>query len=376
MHYDETTQITSWVFTMLGKEIGKIYKNAGRRLFARNIRGFLGNTDINRGLKETLKGRPEYFWYFNNGITIIGDSVSTDTSNGQKYLYISNPQIINGQQTTRALAEEGKANSTVLVKLITVNRDTLEGRLKYGQLVSDIVSATNFQNEISLSDLRSNDQEQIRLERELRKWNILYIRKRQSKAEMRQIHGSKYKLMIKKDDLARSVAGCLFDPAILRLGKERLFDDTNYLKIFNGRPVLEYLNYYWINQAARWRVAGSEQGYARWLVVHFMWSQIGDNFRKPAFATWFCESIKKYNTNANYIYPLLAAFDIAYTSAMSYYRKNRKGKSGILDASSFFKHSKHHIKFNEYWESKENSKRKRRFLTQLDKFIKGVYSLL
>lgn len=376
MRYDEITNATSWIFAMTGKEVGKLFKIAGRRLFARNIRGFLGHTEINKGMQQTLKEKPEHFWYFNNGVTIICDTVSTETVSGQKHLIVTNPQVINGQQTTRALSEDGTDEASVLVKLIAVNRDTTEGREQYGQLVSQIVSATNFQNEIRLSDLRANDEEQVRLERELRKWGALYIRKRQSKAEVRRVHGAKYKLIIKKEDLARSVAGSLLDPSTLRLGKENLFDEINYPKIFNGRSILEYLTFFWLNQAVRWRVVGSEQGYARWLVLNFVWSQIGDKFKRPAFADWFCESIRNYGAHQNAIHPLLMAIDVVYTVAMDFYKKNRKTDTGTLDASSFFRYTKLHVQFKEHWSAKANTERRKRFESRLQKFIDEVQAEL
>ena len=372
MRYDENAKATSWVFAVSGKEVGKLFTIAGRRLFARNVRGFLGHTKINKEMQQTLKGKPEYFWYFNNGVTIICDTVSPDPVRGQEYLIVTNPQVINGQQTTRALAEDGTDEASVLVKLISVNRDTTEGREQYGQLVSQIVSATNFQNEIRLSDLKANDEEQVRLEREFRKWNVLYIRKRQAKTEVRRIYGSKYKLFIKKEELARSVAGALLDPAILRLGKENLFDGVSYPKIFNGRPVLEYLAFYWLNQAVRWEVSGSEQGYARWLVLNFVWSQIGEKLRRPAFAAWFCESCRNYYAHEDTLHPLLSAIDVVFAVAMGFYRDNRKTDSGNLDASSFFRYTKLHLQFKEYWSTRTNAERRKRFEARLQKFITGV----
>ena len=68
---DNSTGITSWIFTMGGTEIGNLFKDTGVRLFARNIRGYLGNTEINRVMKSTVKKEPEFFWYYNNGITIV-----------------------------------------------------------------------------------------------------------------------------------------------------------------------------------------------------------------------------------------------------------------------------------------------------------------
>ena len=37
------------------------------------LEGTLGNTKINRGMEETIEREPEYFWYYNNGVTIICD---------------------------------------------------------------------------------------------------------------------------------------------------------------------------------------------------------------------------------------------------------------------------------------------------------------
>ncbi len=371
--YDPKTGITSWIFAMAGREMGKLYEFAGLRIFARNIRGYLGhNTDVNRGMRQTLQERPDYFWYFNNGVTIICDSVDPETDRGQDYLAVTNPQIINGQQTTRTLSEAGVDEASVLVKLIVVNRDTAEGHEQFGQLVSKIVAATNFQNEIRLSDLRANDEEQVRLERELRKWGVLYIRKRQSRSELRRVHGSRYRVIVKKEDMARSIAGCLLDPSNLRLGKERLFDEANYPRIFNGRPALEYLKHYWMNEAVRWRVGGREQGYARWLVLNFVWAQFGDKLKRPAVAALFCEGVKNYNAHSEVINPLLTAIDCVFYAAMDFYRKNRSTATGNLDASSFFRYTKLHDRFKEYWSSTANARYRRRFAQRFRNFAERL----
>ena len=47
--HDDRNDIDSYVFTMNGKDIGDLVRKSRRRLFARNIRGFLGRTsDVNR----------------------------------------------------------------------------------------------------------------------------------------------------------------------------------------------------------------------------------------------------------------------------------------------------------------------------------------
>jgi hypothetical protein len=45
--FDQSTDIESWILTMSGRDLGQLYDTATDRLFARNIRGFLGDTKIN-----------------------------------------------------------------------------------------------------------------------------------------------------------------------------------------------------------------------------------------------------------------------------------------------------------------------------------------
>ena len=59
---------------------------------------------------------------------------------------------------------------------------------------------------------------------------------------------------------------------------------------------------------------------------------------------------------------------------MIYYRKNRKGESGILDASSFFKRTKLDSDFKEFWISSGNAKRARKFDRLIEKFFEWVFS--
>src|SRR5690349_20645052 len=100
---------------------------------------------------------------------------------GREVLRVMNPQVINGQQTTRVLAEQSTRRASVLVRVIAIPRNRDDGSDHYEDLVSRIVEATNFQNAIKPSDLRSNDHEQVRIEREFRRLGFQYLRKRESK---------------------------------------------------------------------------------------------------------------------------------------------------------------------------------------------------
>lgn len=225
--YDSKTDIESWVFSMSGHAVAEIFERSGTRIFARNVRGFLESTDVNRSMADTLKHEPEFFWYYNNGITIICDAAEERSSKGRAILHVDNPQIINGQQTTRTLHRmlEKAPKASVPVKVIRVPRDPGQNQEGFENLVSSIVRATNWQNAIRASDLMSNDKRQIEIERAFRKLRYLYIRKRQSRAEVRKMAGANRFWTVSKEEVAQAVAACDLDPVILRLGKERLFEE-------------------------------------------------------------------------------------------------------------------------------------------------------
>jgi hypothetical protein len=125
--YDKRNGIESWVVTVGAPEIARVYRRTGARIFARNIRGFLGSSEINKGMRHTLASDPERFWYYNNDITIVCDKATLIREGGEDKLKIENPQIINGQQTTRVLAENRSAHASVLVRVTwSVNRRKLE----------------------------------------------------------------------------------------------------------------------------------------------------------------------------------------------------------------------------------------------------------
>src|SRR5713226_613256 len=103
------------------------------------------------------KTEPERFFYYNNGITIVCDEAERKGAQGRDFMQVGNPQIINGQQTTRVLAAspQDAAKACVLVKVIRVPRDVDGDGEAFEGLVSRIVAGTNWQNAIKPSDLMS-----------------------------------------------------------------------------------------------------------------------------------------------------------------------------------------------------------------------------
>lgn len=357
--YDPATGVESWILSMSGQELAALYSKAGDRLFARNIRGFLGDTAINEGMGETLAHEPDNFWYFNNGVTLVCDSARKTAERGQAILRVTNPQVINGQQTTRVLfgtPPSQAKKAAVLIRVISVPRNGDQGQARFEQLVSHIVAATNWQNAILPSDLRANDSRQVLLQRELAKLRYHYLRKRQTKREAKRLLGNQHWFWIKKDELAQIVAACEFDPYIVRSGKEGLFKQPYYDRVFDGRSLREYLSMYWMGRVVKYAGAGYPgRQYAKWHVMHFLWTHLRPLLRKKAVADHF-RSLCERNRRPKLLH---SATDEVYRSMLEFF-KARSGKGPhAVDVSNFFYRPRQHEAFEQHWLAPTNQRRAR-----------------
>src|SRR6266478_1838696 len=346
--HDDQNNIDSYVFTINGKNTGDLVRKSRRRLFARNIRGFLGRaSDVNRSIEETLKDELQNFWYFNNGVTIICNEAKESGTAGRKRLQIKNPQIINGQQTSNMLSFFGQTAAELLVKVISIPREKPQDFNKFNDLVSEIVAATNWQNKISPSDLKSNDPEQIRIERELRKLGVLYVRKRAAKGEARAAAAIKPRYIIKKDELAQAVAAVELDPFHVRAGKETLFEADIYSKIFpSGRDISDYLAAYYLNVVCRYEAQGDYvKARGRWVAANFLWGRLRDFLGRRGFRKKFVFASERYGQHKREINPLYSAAGNVLRAVRSFYCANRKTEDGYLDEASFFSYRRRHLQF-------------------------------
>jgi len=370
--FDKQTKIESWVVPVSVDQISRMYESAGIRLFARNVRGFLGDTQINRNMRETLNKEPEFFWYYNNGVTIVCDSAEQVSRSGNKVLRLVNPQIINGQQTTRTLHEcAGKSSkATVLVRVISVPRESEHDAQRFENLVSRIVAATNWQNAIRASDLMANDRRQVELERNLRKLDYQYLRKRQSKGEAKRNAGVSHRFIIKKEELAQVVAACDLDPLIVRTGKEQLFEESYYDTVFPKSDPDYYLPRYWLGKHVSRQAKGyPERGYAKWLVLHFMWQRLS-----PALGKKMLKQLFRTESERGLFPALSRAVNSAFKGASTYYRANRGTGAKQVDPSSFFKRTEHHNQFESFW-GRPSNKHKAGFTKAWSAFMNELDNL-
>ncbi len=156
------------------------YDKHGRLLFSPNIRVYLGETDVNEGIAETLREAPERFWYFNNGITVLCDSIVKKPIGGSGHetgiFECQNLRIVNGAQTVGSISRSAKSlpqnleNAKVWVRLISLSDAPAE-------LAKTITMTNNTQNRIEKRDFVSLDPEQKRIYEELSLEGIVYLYK-------------------------------------------------------------------------------------------------------------------------------------------------------------------------------------------------------
>jgi hypothetical protein len=126
---------------------------------------------------ETLVKDPDNFWYFNNGITMLSDSVKKKPIGGNRRdsgtFECKNVSLVNGAQTVGAIAfassqdPEKVAKASVLVRIISLEHCPPGFAL-------DVTRATNTQNRIGPRDFVVFDPQQDRLKVELQVDKIQY----------------------------------------------------------------------------------------------------------------------------------------------------------------------------------------------------------
>ena len=201
----------------------------------------------------------------------------------------------------------------------------------------------------------ANDRRQVELERNLRKLDYQYIRKRQSKGEARRNAGVKHRFIITKEEFAQVVAACDLDPLMVRQGKEQLFEESHYRNVFPNSDPDYYLPRYWLAKHVSRQAKGfPERAYAKWLVLHFMWQR-----RSPVLGKRTLKQLFRTKSESSLFPTLSKAANAAFMGASAYYRAVRGTGAKQVDPSSFFKRIGHHNEFEKYWRRTTNKYRPR-----------------
>ncbi len=164
-----------------GAALGELWLKYGRRLFTENIRSFLGTSEVNDEIVKTIRTEPNNFIYFNNGITILCESIKKKPISGSDRnlgaFECEGLSVVNGAQTLGSIGSLTDiptidlSNIKVFVKFIS-----LEGSPEgFGQRIT---VATNTQNKVDKKDFVSLNAEQERIKIDLKLENIDYHFKR------------------------------------------------------------------------------------------------------------------------------------------------------------------------------------------------------
>ena len=104
--------LKGFVFTVNLFELVKIYNKIGDDLFLRNVRlGIKEQFGVDNAIKDTLKNEPQYFWFRNNGITILTENPEFPFDRSNELVLKREDKesldfsVINGAQTITAAAE-------------------------------------------------------------------------------------------------------------------------------------------------------------------------------------------------------------------------------------------------------------------------------
>lgn len=234
-----------------GEALRYVYEKFGPRLLEANVRSFLSvkAKGVNAGIQSTLRGVPERFMAFNNGIVLVADEMklarAEDGSPG--IVWLRGMQIVNGGQTTASIYFAKKKYPDIDLGKVRVPAKIIvmkEGDpVKEEALVSDISRYANSQNAVRQSDLSANkpfhvDVERLSLtvycpdgvgrwfyERAAGSYNTLLSREGTTPARLKVLKESvPVSRKITKTELAKYLMAWDARPDVVSLGTQKCFD--------------------------------------------------------------------------------------------------------------------------------------------------------
>lgn len=205
------------------------HKHQQNGLFNYNLREHISQKNVDSGIDNSIKKEPEYFWFYNNGVTFACEEFELDGN----LIKLFNFSIINGAQTTTKIGKSpyiSKEKDFCLVCKI-VRTPKLKDDFDF---VAKISEASNSQKPIKLRDLRANKPEQ----------KLLQIRSAKSGTPLaveikRGVRPSNYSKVekwqrVKNEYLGQLILSMLLQkPGTARSGKSHIFgSDKVYNQIF------------------------------------------------------------------------------------------------------------------------------------------------
>ncbi len=228
----------SYLAIIPGKILAKLYKEFSNELLESNVRAFLGQAGkFNKGIRDTIRNKPQMFLPYNNGITATAENVETKITNDQLYITKLNDfQIVNGGQTTASLYHTQKKFkdadlSKIFVQMkLTVIKDKDQKNFE----VPNISRYANSQNKVSELDLSSNNPFFVQIENLSRKKYVVNPNyKSQSLLWFFERANGQYRELLNKQTPSQQKVFKEKNPAILKFVKS---DVAKYINLWELEP--------------------------------------------------------------------------------------------------------------------------------------------
>lgn len=152
-----------------GDILYRLYDRYGPLLLERNVRSFLqARGKVNRGIRDTLRKKPDRFMAYNNGIVAtVGDiEVAHDLAAGTRHITsVKGLQIVNGGQTTASIHRAKRDDKVDLSSVFVPAKISLIQEEKIDEIVPEISLYANSQNNIQMADFSANDPYHVEMSR-------------------------------------------------------------------------------------------------------------------------------------------------------------------------------------------------------------------
>src|SRR5690554_3425453 len=166
----ENSDYQSYLAIIPGLALADIYEQYGARLLEQNVRSFLQFTGkINKGIRNTILKEQHMFMAFNNGIAATAEEVvisDLPNNQGKAIAQVKDFQIVNGGQTTASVYHTWKKDKVDISNVfVPVKLTIVKNRDNFSEIVGRIAEYANTQNRVSASDLSSNRENHVLIEK-------------------------------------------------------------------------------------------------------------------------------------------------------------------------------------------------------------------
>lgn len=230
---------SAYTVTVSADWLNNIYWRYKEKLFSANVRGFLGarrsTENINNGMRVTLEAEPSNFWSYNNGITALVNDIRYMPDD--HVLSISGISIVNGAQTTGALAEFSDPVALQAARIVM-------RFIKCGDpvIVQKIIKFNNRQNATDPADFRSNDRVQLRLVTEFAALGVDSYTGGRRGIDVPKGGGG----VVDVESASRALAAYHGDPKVAYNETRRIWeDDLLYRRLFSDATNARHIFYCW-----------------------------------------------------------------------------------------------------------------------------------